>query len=134
MRIKDVLERDGGKLVASYSEVTDEAAGLVVRALWSRMDYAVYRTPFDGAHLELGVEEYAGPPDPQGVVPRFYTIREVRMAEAAGREPCKKWNVPGEKTEAATQLAIKAIEFFAGNLGYTTPVRNIVSISPNYKH
>ena len=134
MGIKDVLERDGDKLVASYSEVADEAAGLVVRRLWSRMEYAVYRTPFDGAHIEIGVEEYAGPPDAQGVVPRYFTIREVRMVESAGREPCQKWNVSVEKTEAAAQLAIKAIEFFASHFGFTTPVREIVSISPTYRH
>ena len=134
MSIKNILERQGDKIVASYSEVVDETTGLVVRRLWSRMDYALYCTPFDDAHLEIGVEEYPGPPDAQGVVPRFYTIRDLRMAEAVGRDPCKKWGVPGDKIEAAVQLAIKAIEFFASNLGYETPVRKIVSIAPDYVH
>jgi hypothetical protein len=131
---KNVLERDGDKLVASYSEVADEATGLVVRHLWSRMEYGVYRTPFDGAHLEIGVEQYSEAPDTQGVMPIVYTIRDLRMAEATGHEPCEKWGIPSDKVEAAAEFAIKAIELFASTLTFAgKSVRNVVTVAPKLR-
>lgn len=136
MAIQIHTDRDGDSLIGQYTEAVDEQTGMVVRRIRYFDVFGEYRTPFSGAHLDISTTETFGVPDEGDKTSKYVkciTIQSVRMAELPTREQCKKWGVPTNQVEQATALAVAAIELYAGNLVYSGPVKNIVSVASDVR-
>lgn len=129
MGIQVYSDKEGDRIVGSYSEARDPDGKVVVRRVENRAEAATYRTPFAGAQLNIITRETFGRPESDGVTPKYFTIQVIGMAESPTRDRCEKWAVPAELIEQARSTAIAAVEVYASNVPHRNPVRNIVAIA-----